>query len=105
MGIGFVVIVYTIVPTLPCNDFNPLFLHPLLHYSSLPPSLLSFAPVAYRNIWIFAGSDSQDKFAVSFARIQHPMRRMDIREIVDVGWSGDPISVLDMAYNILQRHI
>lgn len=102
--VKFVVIVY--IYPYNSSDCLPTFSVPFSPLSPAYPALLpSFAPVGYRNILLFIGSDSQNKFAVSFARIQHPMRLMDIRETVDVGWFGDPISVLDMAYNFLQRHI
>ena len=50
-------------------------------------------------------SHPQYKFTVRIPRIQHPMRLMDIRKIKNTSRFGNPISVLDMPYNFLQRDI
>ncbi len=68
-------------------------------YLSHPPSLQS-ALVSTR-----INSHPQNKLAIRLSRVQHPMRLMDILKIVDMKWVGIPIPILDMPYNLLQRHI
>lgn len=77
-----------------------------IYYSISQPTFSSF-PLKLQSDFLsrHCPSHPQYKFTIRIPRIQHPMRLMDIRKIVNMRRFSNPVSILDMPYNILQWYI